>query len=264
MGAEAAGALVQAVAREDTTLIYVSATDSVGQFDLSPMPAGTYLLRALIDQNSNRAIDQREKWDSTTVTITDSRPSVELDVIQRDSTPPAVSTVTVEDSLTLRVNFDKAIDPRFALSPAQFNLKRADSTSVQITNVQWFSAYTRGKAIADSVHAADSLRAHPDTTRPAPPAARPAAPGVRPPPPPPKPRAPAPDNAVVLTMAPATPLKPGRYSLSVKGLPSLVGHVNDTRRGFSIAQPAPRDTTKKTPADTTRRPPAPGRPPLHR
>lgn len=252
----AGGAYVEAISATDTTLAYVTATDSLGRFDVGPLPAGRYLVRALIDQNNNRAIDLREKWDSVTTEVVSSRPTVELKLIERDSLPAALVEVAKEDSISLRVTFDKALNPATPLQPALFRLQRADSSLVQITNVQWGSAFARAKDTADSLRraAADTTR-RPATPPPAPPAA-----GNRPAPAPAKPSAPPPENIVILTVSPTTPLVPGRYVLFAHGMVNMAGRTSTTelRRGFTIAPPAPRDTTR-TPADTTRRPP--GRPP---
>src|SRR5262249_50273412 len=107
----APNAFVEAMLRSDTTLKFVGIADTTGHFEIGPLDSGTYLVRALIDQNSNHQIDRNEKWDSTTVPVRDVRPAVELDAIERDSTPPLLLSVTVDDSVTLHVAFDKAIDP---------------------------------------------------------------------------------------------------------------------------------------------------------
>jgi hypothetical protein len=250
------GAYVEAISLADTTLAYISATDSLGRFDVGPLPAGDYLVRALIDQNNNRAIDLREKWDSVTTHVAGARPNIELDAIERDSVPAALVDVVKEDSLSLRVSFDKALNPAMALQPSLFRLQRADSSLVQIANVQWGSAFARARETADSLR-----RAAADTTRR--PAPRPAAPpttGNRPAPAAAKPKAPPPENVVILTVSPATPLTPGRYVLFAHGIVNMAGRTSTTelRRGFTIAPPTPRDTSR-TPGDTTRRPP--GRPP---
>ncbi|HEX3866661.1 MAG TPA: Ig-like domain-containing protein, partial [Gemmatimonadaceae bacterium] len=62
----APGAYIEATLKTDTTLVYIAATDSAGQFDVGPLPEGTYSVRALIDQNNNRMLDRNEKWDSIT------------------------------------------------------------------------------------------------------------------------------------------------------------------------------------------------------
>ena len=255
----AIGAYVEAFSHPDTNIVYVTASDSLGQFDVGPLPAGQYTVRALIDQNSNRTLDRNEKWDTTTVVITTVTQHVELDAIERDSTPPVLDNVSVVDSVTLRASFDKAIDPRLPLQPAMFTIQRPDSSKLEIRSVQWAAAFDRAAQarIADSLKRADTTRARADTTHPraAPPVPTPGSP--RPAPPPPKPKAPPPEHAVIVTLSPLTPLVIGnRYSISARGFINLVGNARDARRIFNVPKPAPRDTTKKLPADTTQRPPA--------
>ncbi|HEU4787277.1 MAG TPA: Ig-like domain-containing protein, partial [Gemmatimonadaceae bacterium] len=132
----AKGAYVEAVSHPDTNIVYVAATDTAGDFEVGPLPAGEYTVRALIDQNSNRTLDRNEKWDSTTVTVSDARRVVELDAIERDTVPPAISNIEVMDSVSLRVTFDKPIDPGLPLQPALVQLQRADSTPLEVTRVQ--------------------------------------------------------------------------------------------------------------------------------
>ena len=258
------GAYIEAISRKDTTLVYVSASDSSGMFDLGPLEPGTYLVRGLVDQNANRTIDTREKWDSTTVEVVDTRSPIELDLIERDSVPPNLNNATPEDSTTLRLTFDKAIDPTIDLQPNLFRVLRADSTPLQIVRVEWMAAYNREKAAADSAKraaAADSARRRGDTTRRVdsavvPTSAAIAARAQRGVPPAPKPRTPAPDLGVVLHLSPQTPLTPGRYAVHVRGMRNLRGNASEFRRVFTVTPPtAVRDTTRRAPGDTTRRPP---------
>ncbi|MDB4875755.1 MAG: hypothetical protein JWM41_2201 [Gemmatimonadetes bacterium] len=259
----AIGAYVEAISRPDTNIVYVTATDTAGMFDVGPLPAGTYTVRALIDQNANRIVDRNEKWDTTTVTFATASPSVELDAVERDSVPPNVDDVSIIDSVTFRARFDKPLDPALPLQPALVRVQRPDSTALEVTSVQWANAYDRRR----DAQTQDSLR-RADTTRARPPAAAPAVPatptptGQRPPPPPPKPKAPPPERAIVVTLAPTNPLVVGsRYIITFKGMRNLVGNSRDVRRVLEVPKPVPRDTTKRTPADTTRRPPAPPRRP---
>ena len=287
------GAYVEAVSHPDTNVVYVAATDSAGDFEVGPLPAGEYTLRAMIDQNSNRTLDRNEKWDSATVTVSNARPVVELDAIERDTVPPAISNIEVVDSVTLRVTFDKPIDPVMPLQPALVQLQRSDSTPLEVTRVQRNSVYeearraqaadsvkraqaadsvkraqaadsARRAQATDSSRRADSLRAR----QPAPPpAARPAAPpaapsGGRAPPPPRKPKNPPPDRAIVISVAPRTPMVPGqKYSIRLTGLRNLVGKSSPLGpRSFNVAvpKPAPGDTARRPPADSARKPPGAG------
>jgi hypothetical protein len=253
----AKGAYVEAVAKRDTTVVYLTASDSSGQFDLGPLPAGDYTVRALIDQNSNRVFDRNEKWDSASVSVAATRPSVELDLIERDSVPPAFANVTVDDSVTITIAFDKPLDPTIPLQPALVALKRADSSDVTVTRVEWAMAHARARAAADSARRADSLRA---AGNPPPAAAPPPTPaGVRAPPPPRKPKSPAPERAIVATVSPSTPMLPGQtIRVTTRALRNLLGKSSELTRTVTVPRPAPRDTSQKARPDSAK---APRRPP---
>jgi hypothetical protein len=262
-----ASAYIEATSQADTNIVYLASADTSGQFDIGPLPSGTYLVRALIDQNANRVLDRNEKWDSTTVVVANVRHYVELDAIERDSVPPAIDNVQLLDSVTLRVSFDKPLDPRLPLQPALIRLQHADSSELQVTRVLFAAPFDAARlaANADSLKRADSVRA---AQRPGTPAAAPAAPlppvptpgGARNPPPPPKPQFPPPDKAIIITVAPNTPLFPATtYVLNGLGFRNLVGHADKVHRTFTPPKPIPRDTTTKKPAapavrDTTRPP----------
>jgi uncharacterized protein (DUF2141 family) len=259
----AKGAYVEAIAQRDTTVVYLAATDSTGQFDLGPLPAGSYTVRALIDQNSNRIFDRNEKWDSVSVTVTTTRPSVELDVIERDTVPPAFADVAVEDSVSIRISFDKPLDPTIPLQPALVSLRRADSSDITVTRVEWGMAHARSRAAADSARRADSLRAA-GRGNPPPAVAQPPIPGgARQPPPPRKPRSPAPERVIVATVSPSTPVLPGQtIRVTTRGLRNLIGKSSELTRSITVPRPVPRDSVRARPdtARPPRRPPPSTRP----
>jgi len=253
----AANAYLEAVPKTDTTIAYLAASDTTGQFEIGPLPPGQYLVRGLIDQNSNHVIDRNEKWDSLTVTVGGTNALVELDAIERDSTPAVIDNASRVDSLTIRVSFDKALDPRIPLQPALVHLVRGDSSAIEVTGVQWAAAYD--KAAAARQAAADSAkRAATDTGRAA---ARPPTPPPTPattgrtPPPAPKPKLPPPEKAIVLTINPSTMITPGTYVLTVKGMRNLVGNSADAHRTFNVARPTAADSTNRARPDSARRPP---------
>jgi hypothetical protein len=261
------GAYVEATLRTDTTVVYLGASDSLGEFDIGPLPPGPYSVRAIIDQNNNRILDRNEKWDSMTVVVTDTRPHIDLLAIERDSTPAALETITALDSVTLRVTFDKALDPRLPLQPALVRLQHADSSQIEVARVQWQSEWDRQKTARDSVRRADSLKALPkppaDTSKPAQP---PPPPVVQPPatrsaPPPPKPSVPPPDRGIVITIAPPNQFVPlETYRLTVIGFRNLVGKSREQTRTFTVPKPPP-PPPPKPPADTAKKTPPPTKPP---
>ncbi len=269
-------AYVEAISHPDTSVVYVGAADSVGQFNIGPLPAGTYTVRGIIDVNHNHLLDRTEKWDSTSITVSRTQATVELDAIERDSIPANFEDIRPIDSLTIRVSFDKPLDPAIVLQPALIRLQRSDSSELEVSKVEWAAPFDRERARADSikrVEVADSLR-RADTSAarraPPPPAPRPPANvppvpgGPRAAPAPPKPKAPPPDRAIVITLAPTNPLVPTQtYRITASGLRNLEGKSHVISRSFSVPKPAPKDTTHKTPADSAKRPPAaPGtRPP---
>ncbi|HEY4138060.1 MAG TPA: Ig-like domain-containing protein, partial [Casimicrobiaceae bacterium] len=242
-GRPANGAYIEAISRADTTLVFVAATDSVGQFEVGPLAAGTYLLRGLIDANSNRAVDRNEKWDSTTVVVATTSPSMELDAIERDSVPPVFDNITLDDSVHLRITFDKPLMIGTQLTPAMLSIKKSDSSVVPISGLDFAAAFDRARVARDSAHHADSLKADSASrrliARPAPPAAIATPGGPRPAPPPPKPKSPAPERGIIVTVA--TPLiVNATYRISGTGFKNLVGNARDATRSFTVPKPTPK------------------------
>jgi hypothetical protein len=293
----ATGAFVEAIARPDSSAVYIAVPDSLGQFVLGPFGPGRYTLRGFIDRNSNHALDPGEAWDSLTVEITSSRPVVELLAIQRDTNPPRMTALAREDSTTLRVTFDRAIDPTQELSTGLFRLQRADSTEVPLALALGAHAAADSAARRDSTRRDSTARrdtsARRDTTAAPPVAAnpnaptsivpvptpRPTAPRVtgRPStiaPPPPRPSRPAPETSVLLKLAAPAVLDTGAtYRLTVRGVRGIMGRSATSARTVTIPKPPPPsrlDSLRRRPLtrqdsirlrDSTRTPP---RPPVER
>ena len=165
---QASKALIEAYPSGDTTkrrdtTFYLAVADSAGRFALQHLPPGTYKVRGWLDANSNRKLDQRELFDSTTVTLTDSV-RTELLAFIHDTVGPRIGDIKVVDSVTLRATFDKGIDTSQKVSGLRMALKTGkDSTPVPIAKVTAATTYDslvagRHKAHDDSLARVDSLR----------------------------------------------------------------------------------------------------------
>jgi len=275
----AGGALVEAISRPDS-VVYLAAADSLGQYAIGPFGAGRYTLLGFVDRNNNRVLDPGEIFDSLTVAITNTRQSVELLAINRDTIPPRMTAVSRDDSATLRVTFDRPLDPEMPLTPALFRLQHTDSTEVQI------AAVLGAKAAADSAARRDSTRRDSTTRRDTTSAARPpgAPPSIvplptpgnppvrqRPPaalsptaPPPPRPSRPGPETSLLLKIAPPALLEPGiTYRVTARNVRSVVRRPGTSTRTVTMPKvplPTARDSARLR--DSTRTPPR--RPPRER
>ena len=273
-GRVAPRALVQAYLPSDTTVMYVGVADSTGQFELAHLPPGRYTVRGVLDANNNRVLDRREGWDSVSVQLADSA-RVELLAFVHDTIGPRINTVTVRDSLTLRVSFDKPLDPSQSIGAARFRLVTLpDSAPLAITSATLARAY-EDSARARSARTADSARRADTTARRDTAAARPAParqPGIRgilgrgadttrqtdttav------RPSRPVPETDVVLVLA--APLRPAtNYRLTATEIRNLLGIARTSDRSFSTPKPQPADTTAARRDTTKARRPAPGAPP---
>jgi hypothetical protein len=286
-GAErpANGALIEAISRPDS-VVFLAVSDSLGQFTLGPFGPGRYTLLGFLDKNANRALDQGELWDSTSVLITNSRPVAELLAIQRDTVGPRMSGLTREDSVTLRVTFDRALDPAQPLSASLFRVQRSDSTELAIASVIGAQAAADSAARRDSTRrdsVARGLITARDTTAAARPIAPPTAPSSVPPsaipipraqqpsrpavpgrpstvaPPLPRPSRRAPETAVLLKLAsPATFDTGATYRITARGVRNVIGRAATMTRTVTIPKPPPpstRDSLRRgaSPRDSLRR-----------
>ncbi|MEP6730002.1 MAG: Ig-like domain-containing protein [bacterium] len=267
----ASQAFIEAV-REDSTL-FLAQADTLGQFIIGPLTPGSYLVRGYIDANSNRALDRIELFDTVRVNVPQPTAQVELLAAARDTLPVRLLTVSVADSATLKLTFDRPTDPAKPIAATSFRLVKSDSSVIPIVTVltplqERQADSVARKLAADSLRRADSVAGKTPTPVAPPTAPAPTVRGAKPPPPPPpKPSRPAPISSVTLKLG--TALLPNvDYRLSATGLMSLTSHTAESERRFTTPKPppVPKDTTAAKPAvkDSTARPPAsrPATPPV--
>jgi hypothetical protein len=240
----AARAFMQALTPDSVT--YLAQADSLGHFTIGPLAPGSYLVRAVIDQNGNRALDRNEPYDSATVVVPQAAP-IELRTAVRDTLPPRMLSVTSSDSLSLLVTFDRLVDPTYAFAPDSFRLVAADSTVVPITRVLTpreleRESQARQQATADSARRVDSLAGKvipPRTTPPTRPAG--STPSVPPP-------------FTTLTLRVQHPLAPNAtYRLSLRSARGLTGRMTASERSFTTPRPPPPPAPRSA-ADSARAP----------
>ncbi len=246
----AANAFMEAITPDSIT--YLAQADSVGRFSLGPLVPGSYLVRAIIDQNNNRALDRSEAYDSVRITVPSG--ALELRAVQRDTLPARLLTVASSDSLTLDVTFDRLLEPRQDFAATAFRLVGPDSAVIPITSVLTPRMKRSADSVAmirtaDSARRADSLAGTP--LQPvAPPVVPLARVGAAPPP---TPSIPAPFLALTLTLG--RPLPPNTaYRLSATGILSLSNRTQPSERSFTTPRPLPPQPTDSA---RTARPPAP-------
>jgi len=273
-GRAAPKAYVEAVRLPDS-LTYSEYADSLGRFTIRYVPPGRYLLRALIDANTNRVLDRRELFDSATVTVADSITREMLAFIH-DSVGPGIAEAQVQDSVTLRVTFDRPLHPGAAVLATQFSLKAGDSTVVPITSLTLGTASekaqadsARAKAVRDSTEQAqraDSIRRVNPRAAPtpaAPPSGTPPrrrAGAARDTTPPPRPSTPPPETYAVIKVG--RPLAPATsYRIHVDSLRSLMSIVRSSDRVFTTPRAGAANDTTKPPRGDSARPPVPTRRP---
>jgi hypothetical protein len=271
-GHAAPAALVEAVLLPDS-LPYRALADSSGDFTMRAMPAGDYLVYGVVDQNGNRRRDPREAFDTARVTLQDSA-AVELYAFAHDTVGPRLRSVELADSLTLRLTFDRPLDPTQAPDTARVHVAPAEDTAQRVVVTEVLTPAGYDSLIKAVAAARDSAQRRAAPAGPAAPAA--AAPGAPPAAAAPMARAPAPPPlrgravarpdttraARLLARRPpptdrrlvrlATPLHPGaRYQVDVSGARGLTGVEGHGRASLLVAKAAPPRTTPR--ADSLQR-----------
>ncbi|MEO5581021.1 MAG: Ig-like domain-containing protein [Gemmatimonadaceae bacterium] len=205
-GLVATRALVEAVSRPDTSLIYVAAADSLGQFSFPHLAPGAYTVRGFLDENSNRGIDSREAWDSVAVTLTDNA-SVELLAFVHDSIGSRISAISIRDSVTLDLSFDGPFVLQQPASAATVSVTAADSTRLPIVSVAPPAADTVVRAAGDTSFSV------------------------------PRPSKPVPPRTLIVKLG--TPLLPGtEYRVRAADIRNLVGVIRSSERTVTRTVPA--------------------------
>ena len=237
-GSPANGALIESFIRPDTIHTYVALADSNGAFALEHLPPARYTVRGYLDSNRNHGLDRGEPWDTVSINLTDSV-STELLVFTHDSLPPRVRDVSAVDSLTLRVTFDRPVDPTQTLTAANFAVIGPDSVRVPIASAGAPPKDTSGKA--SPLRGLPPAPARPPAGRPAP-VRRDTTTVV------PKPvmSRPAPiAEAVIKLQHPLTPKTV--YRIRAIGIRGLLGNTSDSERQYTPPAPVPAPKPAVTP-----------------
>jgi hypothetical protein len=156
-GRVAQSALIEAILAPDS-LRYRALTDSAGGYSFGPLPAGEYLVQAVIDQNRNRRRDFRDHFDSTRVRADSSVEIAVLWTFPHDTIGPRLQSAAALDSTAADLGFNQPLDPYQQFDPTQVRIfLMPDSTPIPVLSV-------RSRALDDSLKRA--ARAAADTTPP--------------------------------------------------------------------------------------------------
>ena len=164
-------ALVEAIRLPDS-LRYVTTADSAASFELPALARGRYLVEAGVDANNDRELEPNEAFDSLTVQL-DSVATHTFWAFKHDTVGPALTNVTVADTVTLRLEFNQPVSPDSLAAGAVRVLALPDSTPLRISNVwhsvQYDSIAAAAQRAAQAARADTTHQAGADTTRRAPP-----------------------------------------------------------------------------------------------
>ena len=232
-GAPAGGALVESFVQPDSIHPYVALADSGGAFTLEHLPMARYTVRAYLDRNKDMGIDPSEPWDSVSVNLADSA-RIELLLFVHDTAPPRLREVAAVDSQTLRLTFDKPMDPAQTISAANFAIVGPDSVPVPIASANPEPRDTIGRAAVPPPRA--GVRPRTDTT------AAPKRVMSRPT---------AISTAIIKLQRPLTPKTV--YRVRAIGIRNLLGRTGNSDRPFTA--PAPPAPPPAKPAATPAAPP---------
>ncbi len=249
---------IQAIDVKDTTLVYLTAADSTGRFELSAVPPGTYVVRAIDEKTANRALEPREPWDTATVTITDSA-RTDLYMFVHDTVAVRISELRLSDSVTIALTMDKPLLPGVAIPATAVRIVASDSTVLEVTSVLTAAEERIARELADSIARAK------DTTQRTPTNAGPPRRTIDPNQrrdtvarlPLPVSARPAPVTDIVVKMR--APMKTGStYRITIAGLRNLLNVEGTATRVLIVPKPPPVDSTRRAGTDSTGKPIPPG------
>lgn len=235
---------IQAIDVKDTTLIYITAADSTGRYELSAVPPGTYIVRAFDEKTPNRTLDQREAWDTSRVTLTDSA-RADLYMFIHDTLPVRISELRLADSVTIALVMDKPLLPGRPIPVSAARVVTSDSTVLEVLSVLTAAEERTARQTADSLaRARDTTQRARDTNttprRTIDPTRRRDTSIVMPPP---VPARAAPTTDIVVKLR--EPLKTGAtYRVTLNGLRNLLNVEAPASRLLIVPKPTPIDTTK--------------------
>ena len=266
-GHAAATALVRAVLLPDS-LPYLAQTDSVGNFTLTEVPQGQYLVWGILDQNNNRKLDPREGFDTARVALTDTA-TVGLYAFTHDTIGPRLRSADFVDSVTVRLTFDRPVGNDVPVDTSMVTVTpMSDSTAplplLRVWTPAAFDSVSKAEAAARAAEraakdsAARAQAAARDTTHRRAAPVGPPRPAGAPPPLGPGTRRdttaarrdtsnaakllakrPAPSDTRVVRLG--APLEPGtRYLVLTRGVIGLTGVAGRGRTTFSAPKPPPR------------------------
>jgi hypothetical protein len=230
-GTPANGALVESFIPTDTLHPYMALVDSTGAFAIEHLPPARYTVRAYLDRNRNLGIDQNEPWDSVSVIVTDTATATLL-MFAHDTVAPRIRDVIAADSLSLRVSFDKPVNPSQTLTATNFAVIGPDSMAVPIVSA---GPVPKDTSVTTTVNPGAAAR---PPGRPVVPTRRDTTSVARPVMPRPVPIS----EVLIKLQRPLTPKT--TYRIRAIGIRGLLGHTGDSERTYTTPAPPPPPTAK--------------------
>jgi hypothetical protein len=167
-GRGAADYEVRAVGTEGDSSVHVAMTDTGGVFGLRYVPtpiqvdgrsAFRFRLTAFEDRNRDGVVDLMEVQGARRGLVNEADTFfANIAVLQPDTTPAQITSVTALDSVTALIEFDDYLDPDFPISGVIVTVLDEDSVSVAAARIFHEHEYVAyAEQVADSLAVLDSL-----------------------------------------------------------------------------------------------------------